>query len=72
MPALGERPLRLKIPATTQNGQVFRLKGHGMPSVGKPSERGDLFATVTVTLPRQLTPDQRRLFEELQRLDAQA
>ena len=29
----------------TQNGQVFRLKGHGMPVVGKPDERGDLYAT---------------------------
>ena len=28
-------PLRLKVPPTTQNGQVFRLKGHGMPAVGK-------------------------------------
>ena len=33
---LGGKSLRLKIPPTTQNGQVFRLKGHGMPAVGKP------------------------------------
>ena len=48
---LGGKALRLKIPATTQNGQVFRLKGHGMPTVGKPDERGDLYATVDVQLP---------------------
>ena len=42
----------LKIPPTTQNGQVFRLKGHGMPAVGKPDEHGDLYATVDVQLPR--------------------
>ncbi len=68
VPAVGERPLRLKVPPTTQNGQVFRLKGHGMPVVGKPAERGDLYATVNVTLPRQLTPEQRRHYEELARL----
>ena len=45
---LGGKPLRLKIPPTTQNGQVFRLKGHGMPTVGKPDETGDLYATVDV------------------------
>lgn len=72
VPALGERPLRLKIPPTTQNGQVFRLKGHGMPSVGKPTERGDLYATVTVTLPKQVTAEQRHLYEELRRLQGQA
>lgn len=57
--------VRLKIPELTQQGQVFRLKGHGMPVVGKPKERGDLYASVEVVLPRSLTPQERRLFEEL-------
>ena len=52
--------VRLKIPETTQSGQVFRLKGHGMPAVGKPDDRGDLYATVDVQLPRSLTKEQRR------------
>jgi DnaJ-class molecular chaperone len=69
VPTVGDRPLRLKIPPTTQNGQVFRLKGRGMPAVGKPAERGDLYATVSVTLPRQLTPEQRGHYEELAKLD---
>ena len=46
-----------------------RLKGHGMPIVGKPSEHGDLFATADVQLPRQLTPEQRAHFEALQKLE---
>jgi curved DNA-binding protein len=69
VPTVGERPLRLKVPPTTQNGQVFRLKGHGMPAVGKPGERGDLYATVNVSLPRQLTPEQRLHYEELAKLE---
>jgi curved DNA-binding protein len=68
VPTLGERPLRLKIPAMTQNGQVFRLKGHGMPALGKPADRGDLYAAVSVTLPRKLTEEQRRHYEELAKL----
>ena len=67
---LGGKSLRLKIPPTTQNGQVFRLKGHGMPVPGKSGEDGDLYATVDVQLPKQLTPEQRTLFEELQKLEA--
>ena len=66
---VGGQSLRLKIPPTTQSGQIFRLKGHGMPTVGKPDERGDAYATVDVQLPRTLTPEQRKLFEELQRLE---
>src|SRR3954463_4753881 len=61
--------VRLKIPETTQSGQVFRLKGHGMPAVGKPDDRGDLYATVEVQLPRSLTKQQRTLYEELSKSD---
>jgi curved DNA-binding protein len=66
---LGGKSLRLKVPPTTQQGQIFRLKGQGMPVVGKPDEHGDLYATADVQLPRQLTPEQRAHFEELQKLE---
>jgi DnaJ-class molecular chaperone len=61
--------VRLKIPEGTQNAQVFRLKGHGMPKVGKPDDRGDLYATVEVQLPRTLTKDQRQHYEALAKLE---
>jgi curved DNA-binding protein len=70
VPTLSGKPLRLKIPATTQNGQVFRLKGHGMPSAGKTDETGDLYATVDVQLPKSLTSEQRQHFEALQKLES--
>jgi curved DNA-binding protein len=68
VPNLGGKPLRLKVPTGTQNGQVFRLKGHGMPVVGKPGEFGDLYATVEVELPRQLTSEERAHYEALAKL----
>ncbi|HSK10392.1 MAG TPA: DnaJ C-terminal domain-containing protein [Vicinamibacterales bacterium] len=71
VPVPGDGPVRLRIPPTTQNGQVFRLRGHGMPAVGKPNERGDLYATVNVRLPRHLTDEQRQHFEALARLEGQ-
>jgi curved DNA-binding protein len=69
VPTIAGKSLRLKVPPATQNGQVFRLKGHGMPVVGKPGQHGDLFATADVQLPRQLTPEQRAHFEALQKLE---
>jgi len=69
VPTLAGKTLRLKIPPTTQMGQTFRLKGHGMPVTGRPDEHGDLYATVDVQLPRELTADQRKHFEELQKLE---
>jgi DnaJ-class molecular chaperone len=66
---LGGASLRLKIPAATQNGQMFRLKGHGMPVVNHPEQSGDLYATVEVQLPRELTAEQRAHFEALRNLE---
>ena len=72
VPAIGAKSLRLKIPPVTQNGQVFRLKGHGMPAVSKPDDRGDLYVTVEAELPKQLTPAQREIFEALKKLETGA
>jgi curved DNA-binding protein len=69
VPTLTGKPLRLKIPPTTQNGQVLRLKGQGMPQTGKPNERGDLYVTAEVQMPKQLTPEQRKHYEALAQLE---
>jgi DnaJ-class molecular chaperone len=61
--------VRLRVPELTQQGQVFRLKGHGMPAVGKPNDRGDLYAAAEIQLPKRLTAEQRRLFESLKAID---
>lgn len=55
----------LTIPAGTQPGQTFRLAGRGMPHLRNPQQHGDLFARVTVRIPRNLTEKQRKLFEQL-------
>ena len=59
------KTLRLKLPPGTQSGQRFRLRGHGLPAVGKSDERGDLYATVDVSVPKTLTDDERRHYEAL-------
>ena len=57
--------VRLKVPPGTQQGQVFRIRGRGMPSARPGGRRGDLYATVHVELPRSLTAEARRHFEAL-------
>ncbi len=68
VPNPGGKPIRLRVPPGTQNGQVFRLKGKGMPIVGKPNEFGDLYAMVEAELPRELTPEERAHYEALAKL----
>ena len=55
----------LRIPAGTQGGQTFRLKGRGMPNPRHPEKRGNLLATTEIEIPRDLSPRERELFEEL-------
>ena len=69
---LGGKPVRLKIPPLTQNGQVFRLKGYGMPKVGSPDDKGDLYARVEVQLPDALSPAEREHWEALAKLSGEA
>jgi curved DNA-binding protein len=58
------RELALSIPAGTQDGRIFRLRRQGMPRLGRPDQRGDLYAEVHVELPEALTARQRKLIEE--------
>ncbi len=55
----------LKIPAGTQPDQLFRLSGKGMPKLNQKDARGDLFARIRVSLPRNLTSRQSELFKKL-------
>jgi curved DNA-binding protein len=58
----------LKIPASTNSGKTFRLRGKGMPDPHKPAQRGDLLATVQIKVPQKLAARERKLFEELANL----
>lgn len=69
---LDGQAVRLKIPAATQPGQVFRLKGRGMPGAGRRSRTGDLLATARVTIPGQLSSAERAHYEALGDLAKQA
>jgi len=50
-----ERPLTLTIPTRTNANRSFRIRGKGMPHLGDPDKRGDLFARVKLVLPDSLT-----------------
>jgi curved DNA-binding protein len=58
----------LSIPAGTQPGQTFRLRGQGMPNLREPSQRGNLLVKAQVRLPKQLSERERELFQELANL----
>jgi len=63
VPTLNGRS-KLKIPAGSQTGQVFRLKGQGIPHLHR-NGRGDHLVTLFVVTPDSLNGKQRRLLQEL-------
>ncbi|MDI6695752.1 MAG: J domain-containing protein [Anaerolineales bacterium] len=63
-----DRPVDLTIPPETANGKVFRLRGLGMPNLKNPQERGNLYVTVQVQLPRNLSQKEKELFRQLRDL----
>jgi molecular chaperone DnaJ len=62
VPTLDE-PVTVKIPAGTESGKVFRVRGRG---ISRPKGgRGDLLVTVEVTVPKKVSKEERELIEKL-------
>lgn len=68
VPTIDNKNTMLKIPPGTQSGRSFRLKNMGVPVVHS-SARGDQHVTVKVVTPTNLSAEEKRLFEELERLE---
>lgn len=62
-----DKPVRFRIPPSTQSGQVFRLAGKGMPRL-HGGGYGDLYVTTKIVVPKNLSPRERELLEEFRRL----
>lgn len=62
-----EGAVTLKIPEGTQPGQVFRLRGKGLP-VLSTSRRGDQYVKVEVEIPKKLSRAERKVVEEWKKL----
>ena len=64
VPTLGETEATIRVPAGTQPGTEFRIRGKGVPRLDN-GRRGDLRILVNLQVPRSVTPQQRKLLEEL-------
>ncbi len=63
VPTIDGRRMKVTIPAGTQTGQQFRLKGKGMTILRSPA-RGDMFVEVAVETPVNLSKKQKELLQE--------
>ena len=60
-----KRKINITIPKETPNGKGLRLKKMGMPIFNKPDQFGDLYATVNIKIPTNLTAKELELFNQL-------
>ena len=68
VPTIDGGKAKVKIPAGTQNGKQFRLKGKGMPMM-RNKNYGDLYIRTITEVPISLTKEQKNLLEQFKKLE---
>jgi len=68
VPTIDGGKSKVRIPAGTQNGKQFRLKGKGMPVI-RSRDYGDLYMRAVTEVPVSLTKEQKALLEQFKKLE---
>ncbi|MEZ4825481.1 MAG: J domain-containing protein [Bacteroidia bacterium] len=58
----------MSIPSGTQQGDVLKLRNLGMPEYDNPQAFGNLYVTVNINIPKHLSPQEKELFEQLEKM----
>ena len=69
LPTLDKSSVKVKVPAGTQTGTRFRMKGRGLPDIQSPLHLGDILATVKVESPAELCGEYKTLLEKLAEME---
>ena len=59
--------VELKIPPGIQSGKKLRLSDKGIVSIGRGNRRGSHIITINISIPTNLSEEQKKLFEELKK-----
>ena len=62
--SIDDKTINLKIPDGTQNGDILRVKGAGMPMLNS-SGKGDLYVEIQIQTPTKISRKAKKLLEEL-------
>jgi len=65
------KKIKLKVPAGTSSGQIFRLKGQGLPYLGSYG-KGDQHVRVNIDIPKKLSARQKELLKEFAKISGEA
>lgn len=62
-------PVKCKVPAGSQAGSKLRLKNKGIVSMKNKNEYGDEYVTLQITVPKQISPEERELLQKLRAME---
>ncbi len=62
---LDGKRINIEIPKETDNGKLLKLKKLGMPKQGSTYQRGDLYVRIIIQIPKKLSRQEKKLFEQL-------
>jgi len=68
VPTLDGKDVKLTIPAESSSGQLIRLRGKGLPKLREADERGDLYARLSIQVPKNISGQEKVLFEQLAKM----
>lgn len=71
VPTIYGNKVKMKLPPGTENGQVFRLKGNGIPYLGSYG-KGDQLVKINIQVPKKLSSRQKELLKEFARLSGES
>lgn len=63
------KTVRLKIPAGTQDGKIFRFRDMGVANIKRKGATGSLYVTIRVKVPTRLSKEEKESFETLRNKD---
>lgn len=68
VPTIDGGKATVKIPAGTQHGDTIKVNGRGMPILSSGGRRGDLILNVKIDIPKNISSDDKKVVEELDKL----
>ncbi len=71
VPSVDGKKIKLKIPLGAKSGDIYRIKGKGMRKFNS-SGRGDMYVRISLWVPKHLSKEEKKLYEQLQKIQTES
>ncbi|MDD4280063.1 MAG: molecular chaperone DnaJ [Candidatus Sumerlaeales bacterium] len=68
IPTLDAKSVKVSIPPGSQHGDKLRVRGYGMPRLGRATDKGDIILLLAIETPKKLSSREKELYTELEQI----